>query len=67
MEAPAIVQQNFEDTELCDDAAKHLTDLMQEYLAIKKIEREVGKWLNADFMIANDLSEHRRWFTSRCP
>lgn len=41
MEASAVTQENF--TEDCDDATKRLTDLMQEYLAMKKVEREVRK------------------------
>lgn len=38
MEASAISQEYAED---CDEATKRLTDLMQEYLAMKKVEREV--------------------------
>jgi hypothetical protein len=45
MEALTVPQQDF--SEDCDEATKRLTDLMQEYLAIKKVEREVRKYISS--------------------
>lgn len=41
MDSTAVAQQDY--AEDCEEATKRLTDLMQEYLAIKKVEREVIK------------------------
>lgn len=45
----AVEQQNFQES--CEEATKQLSELMQEYLAIKKIEREVKGSLESEVKI----------------